>query len=100
LGEPQGDCGGDLRPPVLHDAAHWVWQRNRLDPRGDRLGGCGADLAGVPGLVRLGGWDADRVSLGYRELGRGRVWFVESDWPEADALPPDALGLLWFMIRR
>ena len=42
------------------------------------------EVFAVPGLVPLGGWRDDQVSLGYVEVGAGRLWLVESDWQDAE----------------
>jgi hypothetical protein len=51
--------------------------------------GCGYDLSALPGVVPLGGWSPSTVSLGYKTYGRGRVFFVESNWQ--DAVPKSTL---------
>ena len=63
--------------------------------------GCGFDLQGYPGIVKLGGPTNQAVTLGYRDLGLGRVWLVEADWSDAtvvDATMDASRGMMHYMI--
>ena len=35
-------------------------------------------------FVPIGGWDANNVSIGYINVGAGRLWLVEADWQDSD----------------
>ncbi len=90
LGGGFGSCTDNVTPVVQHGAGDPFWQDNAF--AGIEIGssGCGADIDGFPRITPLGGWDANSVSLAYRERGLGRVWLVESDWYDNEASFTDA----------
>jgi len=47
----------------------------------------------------LGGWNANNVSLAYRDVGGGRLWLVESDWQDQDPrFSAESLALMQYMV--
>jgi hypothetical protein len=34
----------------------------------------------------LAGWSATEVSIGYRDLGSGRVWITDFDWQDTNTV--------------
>jgi hypothetical protein len=78
-----GGCLDNINPVVRYNEADPFWLDNPGLPREvfDNSG-CGYSVAAYPNITRLGGWDANTVSLAYRTLGNGRFWLVESDWQD------------------
>ena len=98
-GALMGVCDDDVNPAVRLNPEHPFWQANGDLPTPESPGGCGFDLSAYPGVTPLGGWDADTVSLAYRDLGAGRLWLVESDWQDGQGGFTDAaLRLMRFMV--
>ncbi len=80
LGVTVGECA-DRVDPAVQFVESAVFEG--VAPNGGATG-CGRDLFAVPGLVALGGWRDDQVSLGYVDVGAGRLWLVEADWQDAE----------------
>jgi hypothetical protein len=87
--EPQygSVCRDNVQPQVQYKKKDPFWsffdfESVGLDP------GCGFSLADFPGITKLGGWSEAEgsVSLAYRRLGDGRVWFVSADWQDTSEL--------------
>jgi hypothetical protein len=95
-----GTCGDVINPVVQQTAADAFWVANApFTPTPLSEAGCGFDMSAFPGITPLGGWTPTTVSLAYRTLGLGRVWFVESDWRDNQA--PDfasSITLMGYMI--
>ncbi|MEZ4464829.1 MAG: hypothetical protein R3F43_10090, partial [bacterium] len=83
-GQGFGNCSDNINVPVRFNEADPFWQANGALPV-EANPGCGMDMSqwGVP-MVRLGGWNANTVSLAYVEVGLGRLWLVESDWQDGE----------------
>jgi hypothetical protein len=82
-GNAQGGCANVVMPRVQRNPGDPFWQDNvHVPPVGND--GCGYPLpiARMPGVVPLGAFDANNVSLAYLDLGLGRLWLVESDWQD------------------
>jgi cysteine-rich repeat protein len=47
--------------------------------------GCGYSISAFPGITKLAGWNANDVSIGYRDLMLGRVWLTDFDWQDGMA---------------
>jgi hypothetical protein len=82
-GARTGDCGGDVLPAWRYEPGGRFWAD--VPWTAPERTGCGEDLVAIPGLTPLGGWDARTVSLGYRDLGDGRLYTLEADFTEAGA---------------
>ena len=90
-----GQCGGNIQPIVNHRPQDPLWQTIPHRPPPAESSGCGDDLHDLPGIVRLGGWDAHTTSLAYRDYGQGRVWLLASDWRRFNAnVTEDSLNLM------
>jgi hypothetical protein len=95
-GVAQGDCGGEPMPAVRANAADRFWNDVPFAP--PAATGCGEDLSDLVDLVAVGGWAAGTVSLGFRDLGRGRFWGVEADFTAAGpALSESGRDLLRYL---
>ena len=96
-GPARGQCDGRVHPVVQLNLGNRFWLDNRFQaPAGS---GCGFDLSHFPGIVPLGGWSTDSVSLAYRDRASGRVWLVEADWGAGPQAPSDiSAGLMHYMI--
>jgi len=81
-GARNGRCTDNIQPNVQFTPDDPFWRDNDFVSIGAQSTGCGYAVGHFPGLVPLGGWDANNVSLGYVELGAGRLWVVESDWQD------------------
>ena len=80
-----GNCGGNVQPVVQFSIEDPFWRANEFRPVDAAATGCGFALQNVPGLVALGGWDPQNVSLGYVDIGAGRLWMVEANWQDNNA---------------
>ena len=100
LGEAQGACRGAVEPLEVADSQHWFWRRHRVGRLALEQSGCGRDVVAFERLVPLGGWGRGSVSLGYRDLGEGRVWVVETDWADVGKIGGASATMLQSMMRR
>ena len=91
----------NLNPIVQMNDGDVFWQSNPFVQ--ETLGGCGYDLAPLwPDITPLGGATelGDTISLGYVSIGAGRLWLVESDWPDGQTTFTDqSLRLMRYMVR-
>jgi hypothetical protein len=95
-----GNCDGNINPEVPLNTNDPFWLANPYSPQG--VGGCGNDLTTLPGIVPLGSRSSagDTLSLAYVQVGDGRVWFVESDWPfGTTAISPQSVRLMRHMVQ-
>ena len=83
-GLAQGGCDNVVMPRVQRSPADPFWLDNPHVPPAAADDGCGYPLpvARMPGVVTLGAFDANNISLAYLDLGLGRLWLVESDWQD------------------
>jgi Notch-like protein len=98
-GTRSGGCSGNVQPAVQYSAGDEFWVDNRFVSVGAATG-CGFSMAGWPGIVPLGGHAAGQVNLAYRDYqGRGRVYFAETDWQDADGgFTVQSNGLMHYMM--
>ena len=82
-GGRQGGCQDNVQPQVQFSPNDRFWRDNQFVSVNGATG-CGYAIQHFPGIVPLGGWDANNVQLGYRDLGAGRVWIVEADWQDRE----------------
>lgn len=77
-----GMCAGLAMPAVQHNPQDSLWQAVRFIAPAPNQTPCGFDLSPLrDSIVSLGGWvDEGTISLGYQNIGLGRLWFVEADW--------------------
>ena len=80
IGEREGACGDNINPPVRLNTRNRFWKDNTTLDELREISGCGHRIDHFPEITPLGGWEEGKVSLGYRDLGLGRVWLIESDW--------------------
>jgi hypothetical protein len=96
-----GSCNDNVNPIVQMNDGDVFWQSNPFVQ--ETLGGCGYDLAALwPDITPLGGATelGDTISLGYMSVGKGRLWLVESDWPDGQTTFTDqSLRLMRYMVR-
>jgi hypothetical protein len=95
-----GNCQDNINPAVRFNEGDAFWGDNGGLPLQDpATSGCGMDMAAFPEMVRLGGWDANTVSLGYADSGAGRLWLVEADWQDGQMeFDASSRGLLYYML--
>jgi hypothetical protein len=92
-----GGCQNVVMPRAQRSPQDPFWQDNDFAPPPANEDGCGHPIpvAQMPGVVALGGFNANEVSLAYLDLGLGRLWLVESDWQDdlarVDLEPTDRL---------
>ena len=98
-GARNGGCSDNILPAVQLTPQDPFWQDIPFVGAGGATG-CGHDILGeqMPGFVALGGWDAANVSHGYIDVGSGRLWLVEIDWQDGQAMPDAGLDLMAAMI--
>jgi len=82
-----GNCADNVNPEVQFHKKDPFWQAFSFVAQDSGTSGCGYSVEAFPGITSLGGWSVapGSVQLGYRELGDGRVWLVESDWQDGNA---------------
>ena len=98
-GERAGNCGDNINPPVRLNVRNKFWRDNNGVAENRALSGCGFRLDHFRDIVPLGGWEEQKVSLGYRDLGLGRVWMIESDWSDdGPTWTPESAALLAYMM--
>ena len=85
-GARNGSCQDNVQPVVQFNPNDSFWAQNPFVGIGAGQSGCGHDILGeqMPGFVALGGWDANNISLGYVDVGAGRLWLVEADWQDSE----------------
>ncbi|MCA9546216.1 MAG: hypothetical protein KC613_17550, partial [Myxococcales bacterium] len=98
-GPRRGDCQDNVQPAVQLSPQDPFWQALAFEPVPAGQTGCGYEVGQFAGLVPLGGWAADQVSIGYRDLGGGRVWAVDLDWQDNQGMTALSLDMMAAMIR-
>ncbi|MCB9525273.1 MAG: hypothetical protein H6702_18130 [Myxococcales bacterium] len=96
-GVRNGACGDNIMPQVQALASDGFWQDNRFDRTAQNASGCGHDLSAFPNIKALGGWTPATTQIAYRDQGKGRVWFVEADWQDGQAISAASKGLMHYM---
>jgi hypothetical protein len=102
-GVNQGSCLDNLPHVVQFTPADPVWQGNTFTALPAAQSGCGYAIQTYPQLVPIAGWTATNVSVGYRNIGRGRIWVTDFDWQDTDTANLSALSLSlmrWFVSHR
>lgn len=87
-GVPVGACVDNVNPAVRHtpDDRFWIAHAD-LSLQAPAETGCGNALEHFPGITPLGGPDPTHVTLAYIDVGFGRLWLVDQDWQDLDAVP-------------
>ncbi|MEE2787762.1 MAG: hypothetical protein VX589_10515, partial [Myxococcota bacterium] len=75
-------CGGNIQNISQFSPANGFWIDSPFIPLSADLAGCGYAINNLPDVTLLAGWTEDEASLGYMDVGAGRIWFVESNWFE------------------
>ena len=98
IGERGGNCGDNINPPVRLNVRNRFWRDNRNVNENRAVSGCGHRIDHFPDITHLGGWEEDKVFLGFRDLGLGRVWFADADWGDgSDSWTVESAALLGYM---
>ena len=85
-GPGRGGCQDNAMFPVKINENDPFWQANQaINVVAPGQAACGFEVGHFPGVTALGGWAANQVGLAYRNLGTGRVWFVDADWQDNEA---------------
>lgn len=81
-GTRRGSCRDNAMTVVKMNVNDPFWARFDIAPiaAGDQA--CGYEVGHFPELVALGGWTANQVNFGYRDLGEGRLWVLDADWQD------------------
>jgi len=79
-GANKGGCQEGVNTEHQYNSQDKFWKDNTWTSEGRN--GCGFSTGGFPGVTALAGWDANSVSLSYRDLGLGRLWLVSSNWQD------------------
>lgn len=94
-----GGCQDAVNPIVQMSASDPFWTANApFTATPEDESGCGYDMSHFPEITPLGGWSSTSVSLAYRTLGSGRVWFVEADWSDNQTDFTSSNRLMGYMI--
>ncbi len=94
-----GACRRNIQPLVNHRPQDPLWTLTPHSTPPEEDSGCGDDLQQLPGLIRVGGWDEETTSLGYRSFGQGRLWVVAADWRDlGDSMTDESRALMAAMI--
>ena len=97
-GARNGSCQDNVQPVVQLSPQDPFWLDNDFQPLPAQNSGCGFAVGHFPNLVPLGGWNAQNVSIGYVEIGNGRIWFVDVDWQDGGVITEASLDLMAYMI--
>jgi hypothetical protein len=82
-----GSCTDCMPTVTQFSPADQFWIDNVFVPQNLFDSGCGYDVAALPGLTPISGWDPTHVSVGYRDLGNGRFWATDFDWSDNEMYP-------------
>jgi hypothetical protein len=93
-----GSCQDNVPTVVQFSPSDPFWLDNPFVAISSSDTGCGYSVGHFPYLVPLAGWDSNTVGLGYRNLGKGRVWAADFDWQDGDRNDPMLPRLLSYMI--
>jgi hypothetical protein len=98
-GSRRGSCRDNAMPVVKLNPADPFWAANAaLTTTPAQSSACGYEVGAYPGITALGGWTAAQVNVGYRTLGQGRVWFVDADWQDNQAMTASSVSMLGSMM--
>ncbi len=98
-GSWQGNCQDNISTVNRYNVADRFWQDNAFVAMDAAQTGCGYDMSAYPNIVPLAGWGGNTVSLAYRDLGIGRVWFIEADWQDGEpAMIQQTRNFMGYMI--
>ena len=78
-----GSCTDNLPTVVQYSPEDRFWRDNAFQAIPDNETGCGYPINHLPGVTLLAGWNDQSAALGYRDLGAGRLWFVDVDWQDS-----------------
>ena len=81
-----GGCDDNVQPEVQANPNNRTWGAVDFVAPAAGDSGCGFDAQAYPGVTSLGGWSglAGSVSVGYRDLGAGRLWLAPTDWQDGE----------------
>ena len=77
-----GQCQGNIQNVRQSSPDDGFWVDTPFIPISANLTGCGYAINNLPDVTLLAGWNENEASLGYLDVGAGRIWFVESNWFE------------------
>ena len=97
-GARNGACTDNILPAFQFTPDDPFWADNVFQAAQAGQTGCGHSVGGFPNVVPIGGWDANNVSIGYVEVGSGRLWLVDIDWQDGQVIPDAGLDLMAYMI--
>ena len=97
-GSNQGGCSDQILPAIKVNTSDPFWAGN--PSFGTSGSGCGYNMGSYPGIIPLGTWSNGHVSLAYKTLGSGRVWFIESDWQDGGAGSVNAPMMKYMVLNR
>ncbi|MEZ4470923.1 MAG: hypothetical protein R3F60_09005 [bacterium] len=97
-GARNGNCTDNLLPAVQFSPEDQFWADNMFQAAAAGQTGCGYNVGLFPDVTPIGGWDANNVSIAYIEVGSGRLWLVDIDWQDGQAMPDAGLDLMAYMI--
>jgi hypothetical protein len=82
-----GGCDDSVQPEVQANSSDGTWAAVDFIAPAAGDSGCGFDAQAYPSVTSLGGWSglAGSVSVGYRDLGAGRLWLAPTDWQDGSA---------------
>lgn len=83
-----GGCRDTFPSVVQFSPQDPFWAENTFEPQNLGSTGCGYPVTSFPGLTPLAGWSPTQVAIGYRDLGKGRVWATEFDWSDGEVNAP------------
>jgi len=88
MGARAGSCTDVFPSVVQFNANDKVWQDNNFQQIQLAQSGCGYAVQSYPGITTLAGWDQVNASVGYSNLGQGRVYATEFDWQDGEMVQP------------
>lgn len=99
-GSSWGACKDIIPSVVQFSPSDPFWLNNTFQPLQVNDTGCGYAVGHFPGLTPLLGWASNGVSVGYRDVGAGRLWITDFDWQDNEVYPyaDYTAGLMGYML--
>ncbi len=93
-----GECGASVMPAFQLSHSAPLWSEVDFEPAPE-VSDCGPDLSPLTDMRRLGGWERDRISLGYITRFQGEIWLMSPDVVAglAERTPREKALLSWFV---
>ena len=86
-GTNNGACWDTAPTVVQFTPGDKMWTKVPFMAIPNNQSGCGYSVTNYPGITPLAGWAIGQTSIGYRDLGAGRLWATDFDWQDNEGYP-------------